>query len=117
MPARSSQSEVEQAVRLLVAAQPKIIDFQYLCLLQDHVQESLSLSSNPGSVRQSPQLLLNIVCRGPIRGKFCAICRHSYGQALGAATVTHSCRDETKTSTIDDETRLFNASKSKRLHS
>ncbi len=40
MPARSSQSEVEQAVRLLVAAQPKIIDFQYLCLLQDHVQVS-----------------------------------------------------------------------------
>ena len=41
MPGRSSQSEVEQAVRQLVAAHSgKNDDFQYLCLLQDHVQVS-----------------------------------------------------------------------------
>ncbi|DBA69376.1 TPA: hypothetical protein ACH3X2_012848, partial [Trebouxia sp. C0005] len=42
MPDRSSQSEVEQAVRQLVAAHPKDIEpatnYQYMSMLQDHVQ-------------------------------------------------------------------------------
>ncbi|KAL0055415.1 hypothetical protein WJX82_000229 [Trebouxia sp. C0006] len=64
MPGRSSQSEVEQAVRQLIAAHSGKFDFQYSYLLQDHVQAlatHCSKITDSELLQQSGQAILQIL--------------------------------------------------------